>query len=242
MLGLRSASASAAAPRLQLNFYRRVPSALTPGQLSRRTQSTTSGPASTDPPTSPTSPASPSPSATVPTTLRTSPILRPWSSIPSAPKYLGLAGLLPFLGTALGAYTCVPTDILGFQMLQATYGASILSFMGAIHWGTGMSATGPQSTVNSRYILSTVPCLVGFVSLNLPPDVALVVQSAGFSVLAAWDTRAWKRGEVPEWYPTLRYLLTGVVVATLGGTWWAGKRPIKGLAFELGNVPEKKKA
>ncbi|KAI9216140.1 hypothetical protein BC828DRAFT_394151 [Blastocladiella britannica] len=158
--------------------------------------------------------------------LRTGSPLRPWSTIPRTPKLLGLAGLLPFLGTALGAYTCAPTDVLGFQMLQATYGASILGFMGAVHWGTAMTGTGPKDTVSSRYILSVVPCLTGFVTLNLPPDFALPVQAAGFAALAITDTRAWRRAEVPEWYPTLRYLLTTVVVGSVGATWWAAHRPL----------------
>ncbi|KAI9190001.1 hypothetical protein H9P43_001434 [Blastocladiella emersonii ATCC 22665] len=156
--------------------------------------------------------------------------MQPWSTVPAVPKYLGLAGLLPFLATTLGAYTCVPTDILGYQLLQATYGASILSFMGAIHWGSAMAGTGSPATANKRYLISVVPSLAGFASLNMPPDLALPLQLTGFGLLLAQDVHAWRYRELPLWYPTLRVLLTSVVVGTLGATWYANKRPLEVVA------------
>ncbi len=53
--------------------------------------------------------------------------------IPLAAGTIGVAGLIPFVGSALGIiyYPSATTDLLH---LQSAYGATILSFMGAVHW------------------------------------------------------------------------------------------------------------
>ena len=71
------------------------------------------------------------------------------TQIPTAPLWLGLAGVLPFLWGAISAWN---TDISrpiadwlgpGFlgRDLQLTYGAVILSFMSGVLWGFACKAT-----------------------------------------------------------------------------------------------------
>jgi hypothetical protein len=67
--------------------------------------------------------------------------------VPKVPLFLGFAGLLPFLGATVGAYSCVVTDIAAYQLIEVTYGASILSFMGAVHWGTAMAKYGGNAKI-----------------------------------------------------------------------------------------------
>ncbi|MFC7474774.1 DUF3429 domain-containing protein [Dankookia sp. GCM10030260] len=60
--------------------------------------------------------------------------------LPRPTLWLGLAGLLPFLGTALLAWTA-PPDWRGVALhALAAYGAVILSFLGAVHWGLALRA------------------------------------------------------------------------------------------------------
>ncbi|KAL7751674.1 hypothetical protein RI367_002673 [Sorochytrium milnesiophthora] len=153
------------------------------------------------------------------------------ATTPWAPKVLGFAGLLPFIGTTVGVYSCVPQDIIGYQLLQATYGASILSFMGAVHWGLAMAQYGTPKTIPTRYYLSVIPALTGFVTLNLPPDISLLVQAAGFQGLLLADIRAWKHGNVPRWYPSMRIWLSMIVTGCLCGTWYAGYKHGSGRAI-----------
>jgi len=68
--------------------------------------------------------------------------------IPKAPLWLGAAGLIPFvscsLGVVAGGIDLTPLSLPlmtpeGLIKLQSLYGASILSFMGAVHWGLAMA-------------------------------------------------------------------------------------------------------
>jgi len=137
--------------------------------------------------------------------------------VPSPAKELGLAGLIPFVVLATALWYVDP----GWQALVhealLAYGAVILSFMGAVHWGLAM----PEMDARERSWqlgLSVVPSLLGWVALLLPPQVGgYSVLLIAFALLCVADGRAAKRGLAPEWYPALRVPLTTVVVACLIG-------------------------
>jgi hypothetical protein len=76
------------------------------------------------------------------------------SEVPREAYYMGLAGTIPYLATSMTTVFCAweinhstagygylldeknATQLLHFiEPLQIGYGASILSFLGAIHWG-----------------------------------------------------------------------------------------------------------
>ncbi|KAJ3361517.1 hypothetical protein GGF32_007275 [Allomyces javanicus] len=164
------------------------------------------------------------------------PISLDLSAVPTTPKLLGLAGLIPFAGATVGAWTCVGADdIIAFQLVEATYGASILAFMGAVHWGTAMAHEGVTDThtLSKRYALSVLPSLIGWATLSMPADIALATQLAAFNALLYADVRAWRHGSVPRWYPNLRIWLTGIVSACLGATWLARFREKRARTAEV---------
>ena len=75
------------------------------------------------------------------------------TQIPSAPLWLGLAGVLPFVWGALSAWNgelarpvadWLGTGFVG-RGLQLTYGAVILSFMSGVLWGFACKAVKTQS-------------------------------------------------------------------------------------------------
>ncbi|KAJ3249791.1 hypothetical protein HK104_007560, partial [Borealophlyctis nickersoniae] len=119
------------------------------------------------------------------------------SEVPAAPKYLGFLGLVPFVGTTLAAFH-MPEALPLLQELQATYGAIILSFMGAVHWGLAMASVGGTPTT-SRYILSTLPAILGFFSISFmqKPPVMLMTQMAGFLALLVGDVVGYQAKFVP---------------------------------------------
>ncbi|KAI9190004.1 hypothetical protein H9P43_001437 [Blastocladiella emersonii ATCC 22665] len=161
-----------------------------------------------------------------PETWRTDALLQPWSTIPTTDKYLGLAWLPPFLVNAYNAYTCVPAAILNHQLMQATYGATILCVMGFFH-GVVVEVTGTNDDgkeIVKPYVVTVVPLLAGVASFFMQPDYALPVQMAGLSLLLVKGVRTWRRGHMQLWYPTLRIVLTTVAVGALGVTWYADKR------------------
>jgi hypothetical protein len=93
------------------------------------------------------------------------------------------------------------------------YGAVILSFMGAVHWGLAMSAAGEGA--GRQLALSVVPALLGWSALLLPPSYGYALLLLGFAGLCLVDRAAGRVGMVPDWYPPLRVALTTGVVASL---------------------------
>ena len=68
--------------------------------------------------------------------------------VPRVPLALGLSGLIPFVVTGVGARFMSPDVSAWMQSTQRAYGACILSFMGAVHWGLEMASYG--GTLSTR--------------------------------------------------------------------------------------------
>jgi hypothetical protein len=127
--------------------------------------------------------------------------------------WLGYAGLLPFVASAVALWAA-PPRLHGFVLYSLlTYGAVILSFMGAIHWGLAIREGGVSSPLQLG--LSVVPPLVGWVALALSPMMSFTVLIVAFAVLYVADARAARLGLAPSWYPRLRLPLTVIVVVSL---------------------------
>lgn len=136
------------------------------------------------------------------------------ASLPRAVAALGYGGLLPFVGLAL----LMPLDAHHGQLwgdALVAYGALILSFVGAVHWGFAMAL--PGLTAERRracFVWSTVPALIAWPALLLIPPLASVLLVAGFAAHYWQDRRLAVATRLPEWYLPLRLRLT--VVACLG--------------------------
>ncbi|MEP7208735.1 MAG: DUF3429 domain-containing protein [Casimicrobiaceae bacterium] len=135
---------------------------------------------------------------------------------PGAAVALGVGGLVPFVALALLA-VLVPQWYAIWLDALATYGAVILAFVGALHWGYALRAgtSGPRAWL--QYGWSVVPALVGWLSLQTPVWTCLRLQAAMLVACLAVD-RAMRRIEpFPTWFMRLRALLTVVAVAALAG-------------------------
>lgn len=145
--------------------------------------------------------------------------------IPKAPLILGLSGLIPF---AIGAASHLnPSFALGELMvlfdpefsgavLLKYYGATILAFMSGIIWG--FATRSPATTAGIGYALSVLPALWAALTLFLPADLACMGLSLGFAALMLLDMRAASLIEAPEWWISLRVMLTiGAISALLVG-------------------------
>ncbi|KAI9137693.1 hypothetical protein BKA69DRAFT_875113 [Paraphysoderma sedebokerense] len=51
------------------------------------------------------------------------------SNVPTTPKLLGFAGLIPFIGSTICAYTSVGPDVIQWQLVQGAYGSYALLFV-----------------------------------------------------------------------------------------------------------------
>ncbi len=134
---------------------------------------------------------------------------------PPLVSWLGYGGLIPFLALAIGLQASSQwADRLGPWLIG--YGAVILSFVGALHWGFAMMIEELASARRQRaYIWSVLPSLIGFVAVMLGPSLGYSLLIVGFA-LAYWqDADLANHTPVPAWYPRLRARLSVIASVSL---------------------------
>jgi hypothetical protein len=135
--------------------------------------------------------------------------------LPSTVAYLGYGGLIPFV--LLAAAVLVGGDYAGFcSHALFSYGAVILSFVGALHWAFAMlSAPLSDRDRNATWGWSVVPALLAWLALLVTPAAAGLVLIGGFLAQYIQDRRLASRTPLPAWYLPLRLRLTTVACACL---------------------------
>ncbi|KAI9741222.1 MAG: hypothetical protein M1834_002938 [Cirrosporium novae-zelandiae] len=156
------------------------------------------------------------------------------AEVPRDALYLGLAGVLPYLATSMstlylawdmthaaesgvGYFFSPQTAELLLHMLepiQIGYGAVILSFLGAIHWGLEWAKFGGVQSYR-RYATGVLASAVAWPTILMPVEYALITQFFAFSFLYYSDARASVHGLAPPWYSMYRFVLTFIVGASI---------------------------
>ncbi|KAK4542997.1 hypothetical protein LTR36_005995 [Oleoguttula mirabilis] len=151
-------------------------------------------------------------------------------SVPREAYYVGMAGVLPYMATSLATFYCAwdmnyaaetgsgfllsgKTAELALHViepLQVGYGAVIISFLGAIHWGLEFAGYGGYHGYR-RYFIGVFSTALAWPTLLLPVEYALISQFLVFNYLYYSDARACKRGWTPQWYGVYRFVLTFIV-------------------------------
>lgn len=156
--------------------------------------------------------------------------------MPKEPYYLGLAGTLPYLATSLSTvylswdlntewpstsnfvnHFLITHDtahhlLSVIEPIQLGYGAVIISFLGAVHWGMEYTEKVPNpARTKFRYGLGVLASVVAWPTLFMPVDFALTAQFGAFVMLYFADARATVRAWAPSWYGTYRFALTAIV-------------------------------
>ena len=134
------------------------------------------------------------------------------SSPPLLPNILGWIGLIPFGLAALGTHSGIDALVLYGFFGGTAYGAVILSFLGAVHWGLAML----DERSPYWYVWSITPALFGFASL-LIFDVEMRIVALIPLFVLAWlvDHQAANHGLIPNWYMRLRSMLTAGALISL---------------------------
>lgn len=133
---------------------------------------------------------------------------------------LGYGGLLPFAGLALLARLDPHHADLWARALTG-YGAVILSFVGALHWGVAMTSAGLDPARRRRaFAWSVVPSLLAWPATVLPVVAASLVLVAGFALHLVQDRRLARPAGLPAWYLPLRLRLSLVAGACLLANAW----------------------
>lgn len=130
-------------------------------------------------------------------------------------QWLGYGGLLPFLVLAPASLLDTHHGITWSDALYA-YGAVILSFVCALHWGFAMALPGLDDARRKRTMIwSVVPSLIAWPALLLVPSEAAALLVTGFVLHYLQDRRLVRHGGLPAWYLPLRLQLTVVACIAL---------------------------
>jgi len=127
-------------------------------------------------------------------------------------KLLGYTGLIPFV--ALSAFqlffpSSPHQEIVTLSLIA--YGATICSFLGAIHWGFAMQ----QITPNRNLLLwGVTPSLLGWVSLVLGSTHGLLLLVATLWLSFVVDYKIYPKFELAPWL-SMRFILTAVASVSL---------------------------
>lgn len=139
--------------------------------------------------------------------------------MPRPALVLGVAGLLPFLATAIAAFMVGYPALVIVINLQMTYAAITLSFLGAVHWGLALAQNDADNW--RRLGLSVLPALAGWLALVVPNAYGLLLLALGFAAVFFADLRCIAARRAPAWYRALRKPLTAVVLACLAASYVA---------------------
>jgi hypothetical protein len=137
--------------------------------------------------------------------------------VPISAAVLGGLGAVPFIGLAgVTPFLAGPPRLLIDHALVA-YGATILSFLGGVHWGLAIGAPVRvgQDRLPARLIVSVIPSLAAWAALLFAEATGLLILAASIAAMLWVDLRATRSGDAPPWYPKLRIPLTSMVVASL---------------------------
>mmetsp|Transcript_25098 Transcript_25098/g.41343 ORF Transcript_25098/g.41343 Transcript_25098/m.41343 type:complete len:238 (-) Transcript_25098:473-1186(-) len=157
----------------------------------------------------------------------------PLSDVPKPALWLGCLGALPFAAsTFLISFPGFPPSTMTLALeAQLYYGASILSFLGAVQWGLAAAefkapgvdlSPGVVAGITfPRLIYSVTPSLIAWVSLmayKSNPALSFSALVFGFMLALAYDLKTIGQGLAPAWYQKLRILLSSAVIIMLSSS------------------------
>jgi hypothetical protein len=133
----------------------------------------------------------------------------PWA------RRLGFGGLIPFVTLAAALWVASPDDWPLARSALLGYGATIASFLGAIHWGLVMRDEPVQPV--QPLLWGVVPSLLGWVALLLDQAAGLLLIAALLGACFAVDRVLYPRHQLQAWLP-MRWRLTLVAsISCLAG-------------------------
>ena len=141
--------------------------------------------------------------------------------IPNSALILGLSGLIPFFWGAVTSLDFIVEHLklkgLGEEYMGSRinliYGTIILAFMSGVLWGFAANVGDKRRPVG--LILSVLPALWAFFTFNstlINPFISLII---GFLGVFAIDVRFYYWQLTPEWWLSLRSILTLCVIIFL---------------------------
>lgn len=139
----------------------------------------------------------------------------PSTSPPKHVSLLGYGGLLPFIFLALLIPFSLDYRPL-FAIALVNYGAVILSFVGALHWGFAMTVQDMSAEQGrDRFIRSVIPALIAWIATLLPMSLGCLLLVIGLVFHLRQDRKLLRVINLPAWYLPMRLRLTLVASVCL---------------------------
>jgi len=142
------------------------------------------------------------------------------ATTPAAPSAwvaaLGYGGLLPFCLLALAVFWAGGEGQAFYGFALLAYGATVASFLGAIHWGLAMRSGAAQS---SAYLWGVAPSLVAWTALLQPTPWGLELLAGLLLLCYGVDRRLYAHYALQAWLP-LRMRLTVVASCSCLAAAW----------------------
>lgn len=127
---------------------------------------------------------------------------------PSPAYAIGCCSVLPLC--SIGMFTLLTGGALPWlAYIQLTYSASLLSFLGGISWGHAMQE---QKLNIEKLGWAIAPPLLAWSSTIMPLPVGFLLTAVGLSTSMIHDVLL---TNYPQWFKSLRYILTVVALLSL---------------------------
>jgi len=129
---------------------------------------------------------------------------------------LGYAGLIPFVALAAAAWLAPVAHRAQAAFALLAYGATIASFLGAIHWGLAMR--GPLTPQPGPFVWGVFPSLVAWGALLLPLSQGLVTMALLLGICLAVDRRSYPAYGLGDWLGMRLHLTVVAALCMLAGS------------------------
>lgn len=133
-------------------------------------------------------------------------------------KLLAYAGLSPFVLLAALLWL-VDADLHPFVALaMAGYGASIVSFLGGIHWGIGFrNVARMHNAPLFNFGWGVVPSLLAWIAVTMPAYAGLPLLAVILGLCYAVDRKTYPEAGLQEWLPMRKHLTLVAALSCLIG-------------------------
>ena len=130
--------------------------------------------------------------------------------LPPLAQWLGYAGLIPFIALAAIAVRANPAEQSLATFALRAYAVTIVSFLGAIHWGLAMRQVHPNQLL---LWWGVAPSLVAWMSMLVEPMAGCFMLAATLWLCFLVDRRVYPAFRLQAWL-TMRLVLTTVASAS----------------------------
>jgi hypothetical protein len=130
------------------------------------------------------------------------------NNISPAVRLLAYSGLVPFIALAALSFLASPTHRPTVIFSLLAYGATIISFLAAIHWGLTMIENPPNK---QQLVWGVVPSLLAWISLIIEVELGLLLVAAVLLMCLVVDYKIYPGFGLEHWL-RMRLILSIVAI------------------------------